>query len=165
MAGFAYCAMTSTYPLPFFPRLMVPPCLARGSPIKSSMLPAPLTAVGGRDGGAECGPSDGARSPLAATAGEPARAGVSVRDGGPGCGPARGVGCETWIGGVAVCPVNPLGIGGTGGVAPLDMAVDGGPPAPLTALLGGPLGGGALGTSVAVGAGPFLLTHFFRSLS
>lgn len=88
------------------------------------MLLAPLTAVGGCEGGAEDGPSDDGRSPLVATAGELARAGVSVSDDGPDCGPARGGGWEIWTGGVAVCAASPLGIGGTGGVAPLDMTDD-----------------------------------------
>lgn len=132
------------------------------------MLLAPLTAVGGRDGGADGGPSDDALSfPVApaggSTAGEPGRAGVPVPDGGPECGIIGGVGCDILTGGVPICPISPLGSGGTGGVAPLD--VGGGPPAPLTARLGGPLGGGAFGASVAVGAGPFLLIHFFNSLS
>ncbi len=70
------------------------------------------------------------------------------------------------MGGVAVWACSIGGKGGTGGVDVLDADMDtGGPPAPLTALDGGPLGGGAFGASDAAGAGPFLLTHFLSSLS
>lgn len=48
--------MTSTYPLPFLPFFTVPPFLACGAPIKSSMLLAPLMPVVGLDGGADGGP-------------------------------------------------------------------------------------------------------------
>ena len=61
-----YFAITSTYPLPFFPFLTVPPFLACGIPIKSSMLLAPLIPVAGLDGGAEGGPDGG---PVAERAG------------------------------------------------------------------------------------------------
>lgn len=49
-----------------------------------------------------------------------------------------------------------FGRGGTGGVA----TKVGAPAAPLTALEGGPLGGGGLEVSVFCGVPPFLLTHF-----
>lgn len=54
-----YFAITSTYPLPFFPFLTVPPFLACGTPIRSSILLAPLIPVAGLDGGAEGGPDGG----------------------------------------------------------------------------------------------------------
>lgn len=44
------------YPLPFLPFLMVPPFLACGAPIKSSILLALLIPVAGLDGGADGGP-------------------------------------------------------------------------------------------------------------
>lgn len=163
-----YFAITSTYPLPFFPLLTVPPFLACGSPIRSSILPAPLAAVGGLDGGADATPTEATRFPPAfavGTAGDAVRVGVAFPDGGPESRWIDGEGCRTLIGGVSVCPGITDGKGGTGGVAFLDIDDGGGPPAALTALDGGPLGGGAFGASVAAGAGPFLLTHFFNSLS
>lgn len=125
-------------------------------------------AVGGLDGGADGGPAEATRSPPAfagGTAGETIPAGVPIREGGPEAGFVDGEGCETLIGGVSDELGNIDGKGGTGGVAVLDIDDGGGPPCPLTALDGGPLGGGALGASVAAGASPFLLTHFFNSLS
>ena len=99
-------------------------------------------------------------------AGEAVRAGAPTPDGGPdGKLFVGGVDCVTFIGGVALCAgIIECGSGGTGGVAVLDIE-GGGPPAALTALDGGPLGGGAFGASVAVGAGSFLLIHFLSSLS
>lgn len=56
---YSYLAITSTYPLPFFPFLTVPPLRACGAPIRSSMLLALLMLVGGLDGGADGGPEGG----------------------------------------------------------------------------------------------------------
>lgn len=65
----------------------------------------------------------------------------------------------TLIGGMAV-----LGSGGTGGVSV--STVGGGTPDALTALEGGPFGGGGRGASAAVGVSPaFLFTHFLSPLS
>ena len=79
--------------------------------------------------------------------------GLEIADCAPAGGPA------TLFGGVAV-----LGSGGTGGVSVFFLI--GGAPAALTALEGGPLGGGgrdaSAGTEVSL---PFLFTHFLRSLS
>lgn len=58
--------------------------------------------------------------------------------------------------------VNAFGKAGTGGVAEEGGAA----PAALTALDGGPLGGGGFELAVVVAAAPaFLFTHFFRSES
>ena len=62
------------------------------------------------------------------------------------------------IGGVAVVD----GIGGTGGVPLTDM---GGGPDALTALEGGPFGGGGVALVADVAPGSFLLTHLFCSES
>lgn len=137
-----------------------------------SLFPAPPAAVAGLDGGADGGPiaspppaAAAAAAAVIERAGEVVCAGVSTREGGPDPKPiVGGVACETLIGGVPASPGITDGKGGTGGVAVLD-ADAGGPPAALTALLGGPLGGGAFGASAAAGVGPFLLTHFFSSLS
>lgn len=59
MSSSLYFAITSTYPLPFFPFLTVPPFLGCGTPIRSSILLAPLMPVAGLDGGAEGGPDGG----------------------------------------------------------------------------------------------------------
>ena len=72
------------------------------------------------------------------------------------------MGPVTLMGGVAVLFAE--GNGGTGGVSVSFLG--GGPPLPLTALDGGPLGGGGVAEEAA-GVSPlaFLLTHFFSSLS
>ena len=132
------------------------------------MLFAAPAAVGGLDEGADGGPSDVPRSPpitaADSIAGDAVLAGVPVPDGGPDGMLVGGEGCDTPIGGVSVLIGNADGRGGTGGVECLDID-GGGPPAALTALDGGPFGGGGFGVSVAAGAGPFLFTHFFKSLS
>lgn len=146
---------------------MVPPFLACGAPIKSSMVLALLIAVAGLDGGAEGGPEpDGpAPKPGFRTDCSPIGIGEAALEGCPeGFEPGEAVsvapgGPVMLMGGVAV----PMGNGGTGGVSVL---LGGGAPDALTALEGGPLGGG--GRAVSVGAGvspPFLFTHFLRSLS
>lgn len=62
------------------------------------------------------------------------------------------------IGGVPVA----VGSGGTGGVA---VKAGGGCPDALTALEGGPLGGGGAAVGAGVASGFFLLTHLFCSES
>jgi len=62
------------------------------------------------------------------------------------------------IGGIAV----DAGRGGTGGVA---VADDGGRPDALTALEGGPLGGGGVAVAAGVASGFFLSIHLFFSAS
>ena len=62
------------------------------------------------------------------------------------------------IGGVALT----VGSGGTGGGAVL---LGRGGPAALTALEGGPLGGGGVGAATVLPSGSFLLTHRFFSES
>ena len=64
----------------------------------------------------------------------------------------------TLIGGVAPA----VGSGGTGGGAVL---LGRGGPAALTALEGGPLGGGSVGAATVLPSGSFLLTHLFFSES
>ena len=161
-----YLAITSIYPLAFFPFLRVPPCLACGAPIKSSILLALLTAVPGRDGAAEGGPMP---RPTVGPVGSPCNiAGDALLDTrfdedglstSPGAAPD---GAVILIGGVAV--LCPRGSGGTGGVSVSFLI--GGPPLALTALDGGPLGGGGVADAlVDVSPPPFLLTHFFKSLS
>ena len=75
--------MTSTYLLPFFPFLTVPPFLADGPPIRSSSelaLLTPLMPVAGRDGGCRGGTAAaGGSSPAA---GESTLALEAVIDGG-----------------------------------------------------------------------------------
>jgi len=126
--------------------------------------------VAGLDGGADGDPEPGGP---AATNPSPAPSagcsvigkGEAVLDAGPNrfrlgeaVSPAAG-GPVTLIGGVAM-----LGSGGTGGVSV--SLLMGGAPAALTALEGGPFGGGSRGGSAAAGASPaFLFTHFLSSLS
>ena len=90
------------------------------------------------------------------TAGDEVREGS--RDAGSDDGKFEVVGLVTLIGGVAPT----VGSGGTGGGAVL---LGRGGPAPLTALEGGPLGGGGGGTATVLPSGSFLLTHLFFSES
>lgn len=55
-----------------------------------------------------------------------------------------------------------IGSGGTGGIG---VDAGGGPPAALTALEGGPLGGGSGAAAAGVRSGFFLSTHLFFSAS
>lgn len=166
-----YLAITSTYPLPFFPFRTVPPFLACGAPIKSSMLLAPLWLVVGLDGGADGGPpgksevvlrgdkSDkdtvGSSAPtFADTAGEAVRDGRVDNGLDAGSYIEDGAALVILIGGVFIV----IGSGGTAGTG---LELTGGGPLALTALEGGPLGGGG-GAAITASAGPpFLLTHFF----
>ena len=164
-----YFAMTSTYPLPFLPFLIVPPFLACGAPIRSSMLLALLMPVAGLEGGADGGAEPGAAvpanpSPVVEVGCSPSSDGVSLLDTGfdayelsAAVGAVVG-GPVTLTGGVAV-----LGRGGTGGASVTFLV--GGAPDALTALEGGPLGGGRVDPAVAGVSPPFLFTHFFNSLS
>lgn len=158
------------YPLPFFALLTVPPFLACGAPIRSSIILSLLTPVAGLEGGAEGGleldapalatprPAGGAGCSLACTAGEPfLEVGPEAYGLGVACGAAAG-GWVTLMGGVAV-----LGRGGTGGVSVSFLI--GGAPEELTARDGGPFGGGGVAAEAAGVSPPFLLTHFFSSLS
>lgn len=161
--------MTSTYLPAFFPRRTVPPFLACGCPSKSSILLASLIAVAGLDGGAEEeSPSDGARIDIAVNAGASsvllgsaaADEKLRVGDGG-NCADNVG-GLVMLIGGrftAEIAVVDSRGKAGTGGVA----EGVGTRPVALTALDGGPRGGGAFGTAASEPVSlAFLLTHFFR---
>ena len=142
----------------------MPPFLACGAPIKSSILLAPLIPVGGLEG-AEGGPEGGpetdrmgcwAPSGANASVAEGSRAGDPVRDGTLEAGFDMG-GFENEVGGVATA----AGSGGTGGV---EVDDGGGAAAALTALEG-PFGGGGGGAAAGVASGFFLSTHRFFSES
>ena len=138
--------MTSTYLLPFFPFLTVPPFLADGPPIRSSSelaLLTPLMPVAGRDGGCRGG--------TAAAGGSSPAAGESTLDGGPEPGALLSAG-------------EPVGSGGNEADVALEAVIDGGG-APLTDRDGGPVrGGGRDGAGDGDGdpvAPAFLFTHLF----
>ena len=124
------------------------------------MLSLLFVPVAGLDGGGfepDAAGGGGAGSPCC-IAGEALReAGFDTYGLGVAWGAAAG-GRVTLIGGVAV-----LGKGGTGGVSVSFLG--GGGPEALTARDGGPLGGGGVADAAAGVSPPFLLTHFFNSLS
>ena len=140
---------------------MVPPFLACGTPIRSSILLALLKPVAGLEGGADSSPNPaapGASCSLGGIGEAVLEAEAETFEPGESVGAAAG-GPVTLMGGVAV-----LGSGGTGGTSVSFLIV--GAADALTALEGGPLGGGGRGASDAAGASPaFLFTHFFKSLS
>ena len=164
-----YLAMTSTYPRPFFFPLTVPPFLAAGAPIRSSIVavPAPppipvLGLEGGADGGPEGGPEDGANR-------GDTESGKDLM-GNDAFSPAELVG-------MIVVPMlgdtfreGTLELGGldskrllfrNGGVCDVPTIADG--PAALTVRDGGPLGGGGVAAKGAALVPPsFLLIHLFR---
>ena len=125
------------------------------------MLLALLKPVAGLEGGAEPGPSPAAPCASCSLGGigeAVLEAEAEAFELGEFVG-AAARGPVTLIGGVAV-----LGSGGTGGTS-ASFLIAGAADA-LTALEGGPLGGGGRGASDAAGASPaFLFTHFFDSLS
>lgn len=146
--------------------MTVPPFRGAGAPIKSSIELALLSDVAGRDGGAEGGPPPapdaiaaklGGTSVLLDSTGESVLCGVPVPEGGPDGGRAATEGMDVDAAAegfeikVGVCGFAPAGIGfrAMGGL--------------LTALIGGPLGGGGLAVGAEVSVPPFLLTHFLRS--
>lgn len=157
--------MTSTYPLPLFFPLTVPPFLACGAPIKSSILLTPLIAVAGLDDGADGGPE--AEGVLPGTSKPPPTfAPASSNTAGNSrivSVTAPGVLGDSprWISGLTFLLGAADGgrlVGRGGGLEEV-----GGPPAALWALLGGPLGGGGVGVeTVGASAPAFLLTHFLR---
>ena len=163
-----YFAITSTYPRPFFAFFTVPPFLACGTPIKSSIPIAPLCPVAGLEGGPDGGPAGEPDTPRGLESGGAAAllsiAGVIVREACRDAGLDDMVvldGPGMFMDGLAVA----IGRGGTGGA--LVMVWGGGAPTALTALDGGPLGGGgrgALAFSCSAGSA-FLLTHLPFSLS
>ena len=99
----------------------------------------------------------GGTSMLPGSTGESVRCGVPVPDGGPDGGRVVTEGmdvdaaAERFETEACACSRAPVGIGfrATGGL--------------LTALIGGPLGGGGLALGVEVSVPPFLLIHFLRS--
>lgn len=136
------------------------------------MLLAPPIPVAGLDGGAEGGPDGGPEAGAGceaapSTAGSGIVAGDWLREGCKdvilgvdmfeGADGTEGLGED--VGGVTVIAA---GSGGTGGVADND---GGNPPAALTDLEGGPLGGGCAALTAGVASGSFLLTHLFCSES
>lgn len=165
-------AITSTYPLPFFLLLTVPPLRAVGAPRRSSIELALLREVVDGRGGAACGvgpPGPGGRLLVLATAAAaPAaealdtdRGGIPFKD--PGAGPLVLTPVEGRLSGVVPnCDIdsgrcNPPGGGGATEDALLPTLTD--------RLCGpGPLGGGGVARAEAIALlGSFLLTHFLSS--
>ena len=165
----------------------MPPFRAAGAPIKSSILLATLIPVAGRDGGADGGPvpaaEAGLKPPLSlGLAADSSRVGDRLSVGGdatalePSAPEVVGLAAPLRLG-LAVrlgpCDGGALpGLSVPPSAAPMDMGIGGGllrggkAPAALTALLGGPLGGGGVGAAAAGASAPaFLLTHFLRSAS
>ena len=98
-----FVAMTSTYRPVLFPFLTVPPFLACGAPIKSSILLALLIPVDGLDGGPEGGRfggmSDGGILSLSGP-GVSLRGGVAALDPGPDGGGILELLCGFDVGGL-----------------------------------------------------------------
>jgi hypothetical protein len=141
-----YLAITSIYRPPFFPFLTVPPFLACGTPIRSSILLAlltPLMPVPGLDGGAN--PPVGGPEPVGEV--RLPILGETFLLGGPEAGGGPPIGGPL-IGGESILTPKPVGL------------LVGGPLAALTFLL---FGGGGVGVTGVVASAPaFLFTHFFR---